>query len=503
MKKSLVAIGVIVILGAAWTGGAWYTGKQFEQRLPSVVADANMRIKTAFPEMGVKLVVEDYQRHLFSSRVNVVLVSDGSTGDNKPLKPEDRIVINEIIDHGPFPLGQLKKGVIIPSMASVYSQLDTTPLVKPLMEASQGKSPLTAVTRVSYNGDTVSDITLVPFDFKNATSLLSTNGGNVNLSIDHELNKVAAKGNIGSLVIGGVNQWQQHEQVALQNLSLDSTTHKGQQDYSIGDNTLKVKTLTYSIDGKDILSTDNLSQITSANEDNGKLSAQVAYSLDALHVRGQDFGSGKLMLKLSNLDPKAIAQFSQQYQAQAQQIMQQTGNVDPALQQQQISHALLQNLPIALKGNPYLMIAPLSWKNSKGESVFNLTLNLNDPSQSPASEAAGMLPLLPYVNKLDAKLSIPLDMATELTTQVGKLQGYSDDDAQKLAKQQIQGLAAMGQMFKLTTVKDNTLTSSLQYADNQVNLNGQKMSLKSFLGLFGLFGLPDSEQAQPQTQPQP
>jgi len=501
MKKSLVAIGVVVVLGAAWTGGAWYTGKQFEQLLPSVVADANTRIKTAFPEMGIKLVVDNYQRHLFSSRVNVVLVSDGSTGDNKPLKPGDQIVINEIIDHGPFPLSQLKKGVLIPSMASVSSQLDTTPRVKPLLEASQGKSPLTAVTRVAYNGDTVSAITLLALDFKNATSLLRTNGGNINLSIDHDLNKVVADGAIGSLVIGGENQWQQHEQVALQDLTLDSATHKGKQDYSIGENTLKVKTLTYSIDGKDLLSTDNLSQITRANEDNDKLNVQVAYSLDALHVQGQNFGSGKLMLKLSNLDPKAIAQFSQQYQAQAQQIMQQTGNVDPALQQQQISHALLSNLPIALKGSPYLSIAPLSWKNSKGESAFNLTLNLNDSAQSPANETASVLPWLPYVNKLDAKLTIPLDMATELTTQFGKLQGYNDDDAQKLAKQQIQGLAAMGQMFKLTTVKDNTLTSSLLYADNQVNLNGQNMSLQNFLGLFGMFGLPDNGQPQPHTQP--
>jgi len=501
MKKTLVAVGVIVVLGAAWTGGAWYTGKQFEQRLPSVVDQANARIKAAFPEMGVKLVVEDYRRHLFSSRVNVVLVSDGSTGDNKPLKPGDRIVINEVIDHGPLPANQLKKGVLIPSMASVRSQLENTPLVKPLMDASQGKSPLTAVTRVAYNGDTVSAIDLLALDFKSATSLLRTNGGSVNLSIDHDMNKIVADGAIGSLVIGGENQWQQHEQVALQDFSLDSSTHKGKQDYSVGDNTLKVKTLTYTIDGKDILSTDNLSQITNANEDGDKLNVQVAYSLDALHVQGQNFGSGKLALKLSNLDPKAISQFSQQYQAQAQQIMQQTGNIDPAMQQQQISHALLSNLPIALKGNPYLTIAPLSWKNSKGESAFNLTLNLNDPAQSAAGETASVLPWLPYVNKLDAKLTIPLDMATELTTQFGKLQGYSDDDAQKLAKQQIQGLAAMGQMFKLTTVKDNTLTSSFLYADNQVNLNGQKMSLQNFLGLFGMFGLPDN--GQPQTPQQP
>ena len=33
MKKSVVAVGVIVALGVIWTGASWYTGKQLESRL--------------------------------------------------------------------------------------------------------------------------------------------------------------------------------------------------------------------------------------------------------------------------------------------------------------------------------------------------------------------------------------------------------------------------------------------------------------------------------------
>ncbi|WP_413728407.1 YdgA family protein [Sodalis sp. RH19] len=505
MKKTLIAVGVIIVLGAAWTASAWYTGKQFEQRLPTVVADANARIKAAFPEAGVNLVIEDYQRRLFSSHVNLVLVSDGTTGENKPLKPGDRLVVNEAIDHGPFPFAELKKGVLIPSMASVRSQLAATPLVKPLLDASKGQSPVTALTRVAYNGDTVSVIDVMALDFNSPATVFRTSGGTFNAAIDHDMDKMSVDGSIASLLIGGLNQWQQHEQVTVQEFSLDSSTHKGKLDYSVGDNTMKAKTLVYNVDGKDMLSVDNLSQVTSVNEEADKLNAQVAYNLDALHVQGQNFGAGKLVIKLSNLDPKAIADFSEKYHAQAQQIMQQTGQADPATQQQLISQALFQNLPLALKGSPYLTIAPFSWKNSKGESAFNLTLNLNDPSQAPTTPATPDQLWARFVNKLDAKLTVPLDMATETTTQFARLQGYNDEDAQKLAKQQVQGLAAMGQMFKLTTVSDNTLTSSFQYADNQVNLNGQKMSLQSFMGLFGLFGLPEGETppVQPQAIPQP
>ncbi|XBS68033.1 YdgA family protein [Acerihabitans sp. KWT182] len=505
MRKSLIAVGVIVILGAAWTGAAWYTGKQFQQRLPALLDEANSRIKAAFPEAGVKLAVQDYHRGLFSSRLNVVLLSDGTTGDNKPLKPGDELVLNEVVDHGPFPFAQLKKGIFVPSMASVQSRFAQTPFIKPLMAASQGKSPVSAVTRVGYKGDTVSVIDFAPLDYQDADTLIRSSGGTLNAAIGHDLAKVTLDGALSSLVVGGENQFQQREQVNLHDLSIDSDTHKGKQGYSIGDNTLKVKSLTYNLDGKDVLTTDNLSQVTTAHEDGDKLNVQVAYGLDMLHVQGQEFGSGKLTIKLSNLDAKAIAQFSDLYHNQVQQIMQQTGAADPAAQQEQITQALIHNLPVALKGSPYLSISPLSWKNSKGESAFNLTLNVNDPTQIPqgAPAATPELQLARFVNTLDAKLTIPLDMATELTTQFAKIQGYSADEAQKLAKEQVQGLAAMGQMFKLTTVDDNVLSSSFHYADNQVNLNGQKMPLQSFLGLFGLSGGTDvTPPAQPQAAPQ-
>ncbi|MFQ9623184.1 MAG: DUF945 family protein [Enterobacteriaceae bacterium] len=90
------------------------------------------------------------------------------------------------------------------------------------------------------------------------------------------------------------------------------------------------------------------------------------------------------------------------------------------------------------------------------------------------------------VKSLDSKLVIPVDMATAFMTQVAGLEGYQPEDAAKLADQQVKGLAAMGQMFRITAMEDNAITSSLQYAEGQVTLNGQKMPLDEFAGMFGL-----------------
>ncbi len=45
MKKSLVAAGVIVVLGVVWTGGAWFTGKQLEGRIADMVQQANAQLQ--------------------------------------------------------------------------------------------------------------------------------------------------------------------------------------------------------------------------------------------------------------------------------------------------------------------------------------------------------------------------------------------------------------------------------------------------------------------------
>ena len=44
------------------------------------------------------------------------------------------IILNETIDHGPFPFAQLKHFNLIPSMASVHTELANTDAVKKLLK---------------------------------------------------------------------------------------------------------------------------------------------------------------------------------------------------------------------------------------------------------------------------------------------------------------------------------------------------------------------------------
>lgn len=501
MKKSLVAVSVIVVLGAAWTGASWYTGKMLEQHMGDIVADANTQLKTHYPQSGAKLVYQDFHRGIFSSRARFVVQPDG-TAPNSMLQQGDEVAFIETIDHGPFPAAQLKKFNLIPSMASVHSELQNTATVKGLFDLTQGKSPVVADTRIGYGGDTASVVDLLPINYQKNTSKLEFAGGTINLDVAKDMKQVDLDAKTGSLAFTSPNQWGQLEKVTLSGVDLKTNTHKGKFDVSLGKGGLNVDNIGVNIDGKEAAQLAGLKMNTNFDEDQQNLKGQIDYSLDSLKIQGADFGSGKLSIKLDRLDEQAVKEFGDSYNKEGMQLMQQSQQLAPEVYQQQITALLLSKLPILLKGNPSITIDPLSWKNSKGESTFTLKLDLKDPAAAPSTAQTQDQLISQLVNNIDAKLNIPLDMATQMTTQIAQVEGYTGDDAEKLAKQQVQGLAAMGQMFKITTLKDNAITSTFHFADNQVDLNGQKMSLQQFAGLFGVFGGPQVPAATAPAQPE-
>jgi uncharacterized protein YdgA (DUF945 family) len=485
MKKSLVAVSVIVVLGAAWTGASWYTGKLIEQRMGELVDNANGQIRTLLPKAGVKLAYTDYQRGLFTSQVRYVLQADSSVAGEKALKDGDEVAFIETIDHGPFPLAQLKKFNLIPSMASVHTELANTPALKKLFEVTKGQSPFTADSRISYSGDTSSAITFIPIDYKQNTTSVKFSGAKIDADVSRDLRNVKMSGDSENIVFATKNQWDQIEQFTLQGLVLKSDSQMGKFDLSIGDQQLGIKQMSFSLDGKETATLVGFNLNTQLGETDKDLNGKLTYTLDSLKIQGSDFGSGKLAFAFDRLDGQSLKQFTAAYNQQALKAVQAGENLDAEAYQQEMTEMLIAKLPALLKGSPTFSIAPLSWKNAKGESTFTLNVDLADPA---TAKTDGEPLLTQAVKKVDATLTIPMPMATELTTQAAQLQGYSPEEAQKLAQQQVQGIAAMGQMFKLTTTKDNVISSSIHFADNKVDLNGQKMSVQEFVGLFGMFG---------------
>jgi len=500
MKKTLVAAGVIVALGAIWTGAAWYTGKQLEGRIADMVNQANTEIKNSAPEAGVELAYQSYQRGVFSSHLQLV-IKPLAGSQNVWLKPGESVVLNESVDHGPFPFAQLKHFNLIPAMASVKSTLVNNNVSKPLFDMSKGESPFVVDTRIGYGGDTRSDIALKPLNYEKEGEKVAFSGGNFQLSADRDGNEVSLTGEAESGLVDAVNEYGQKVQVTFNNLKSEGNSKRASFNERIGDQKLSLEKLAISVENKEMAVLEGmvLTAKTDVAKDNKTVNSQIDYTLNSLKIQNQNMGSGKLTLKVGQIDGQAWHQFSQQYNAQTKALMAQPEVMqNPELYQQKATEAFFSSLPLLLKGEPVITVAPLSWKNDKGETAFNLSLFLKDPAAATGEPQTLAQEVDRSVKSLDSKLTIPVDMATEFMTQVAKLEGYQDADASKLAAQQVKGLAAMGQMFRITTLDNNVIATSLQYANGQVTLNGQKMSLDEFVGMFGM---PDLGLPTPQPQP--
>ncbi|WP_193763958.1 YdgA family protein [Hafnia paralvei] len=486
MKKSAVAVAVIVVLGAAWTGASWYTGKLIEQRMTTEVENVNSQINNYFPKAGLKLSYEDYNRHLFSTDVRYILQNDPSFKGEPSLKAGEQIVLKETITHGPFPTAQLKKFNFVPSMASVHTELENTPAVKALFDATKGKSLIDADTRIAYNGDTQSKITLISVDYAKDKISVKFDGAVINADVAKDLSSLKFDMNSDNVAISAPNEMNQQEQITLQGFTIESDSHRGKFDLNIGSQKMNAKHLSVSVDGKESAVLDGFKLDANMGEDDKNLNGVLNYTLDALKISGKDFGQGALTLKFSGVDGKGLKTFASQYNDFINRQLAQGDDLDPDVYQQELAALVEKNMPALLAGNPTLNVQPLSWKTSQGESQFSLDLNLVNPQ--PQAETTDEPLMLQSIKKLDAKLAISMPMATQLASQAAELEGYNAEDAKRLAGQQIQGISAMGQMFKLTTQKDNMISSSFSYANGQVDLNGTKMPLAQFVGLFGILG---------------
>ena len=486
MKKSLVAVGVVAALGVVWTAGAWFTGKQMEARFADMIAETNTQLNSTAPEAALALSYQNYQRGLFSSHLQLVI--QPAAGKESPwLKPGQQVVFDESVDHGPFPFAQLKSFNLLPAMASVSSTLVNNAVSKPLFDAAKGKSPFSAETRVGYSAATDTRITLEPLNYEAEGEKMAFSGGTLRMQADREGKELALSGEIKSGDFDTLNEYNQRVQLSFSNLKTDGASEMTDFAERIGSQKLSLDKLAIAIEGQQmaVIEGMNLDGASTLTSDRKAIDTRLDYTLNSLKLQSQDMGSGKLSLKINKLDGEAWHQFNQQYQAQMNALAAQPELMqDPQVYQQQMTAAFFGSMPILLKGGPTITVAPLSWKNAKGESSLNIALQLNDPSGATGVPQSLGEEIDRSVKSLDSKLVIQTPMATQLMTQVAQLEGQNAESAARMATMTVERFAAMGQQFGLTTREKDNIVSALQYGAGKITLNGKTMTPEEAMIMF-------------------
>ena len=496
MKKTRIAVGVIVALGVICTASAWYTGKQLEKNRVKLVQRANDQLHAFAPGSGLHVTLRDYQRGIFSSHTRIVVQSASQTEDTGSLKPGQTIEFKENISHGPFPLAQLKKFNLLPALASFHTEMLPTDVAKKLFDLTKGQSAFQAETRLGYGGATDSVIRFLPISWQDAQTndRIAFDGGTLDVSADKHGDKMKVKAGIGNLLLAVKNQLGVPVQFTINGLTLDADSHLSAESLRVGEQKMAINSVTASMNNKEIVKAEGLDANSTFDSKGELISGNIAYQLNRLALQGQDLGQSKLTLNLTDFEAAAIKAFTTSYNQQIQALASDSQlQNDPDLYQSRLNDILLSNLPLLMKGHPGISITPFSWKNSRGESSLNLAVRFNDPSFATSNAPSPVSDIERMLQSVDGKLAVSIPMATQLMTQLALVEGHPQDEATRLAEQQVKGLSAMGQMFKLTTEKDNAIQASLQYGAGEVTFNGEKQPLDRFLSRFFLGGEPQPD----------
>lgn len=485
MKKSKIAIGVVVGLGILWAGGAWYTGKQVEQHIDEIVSNINQSLKQNYPEAGLHVTREGYQRHLFSSQTQLVVTSTLPAGNGDALLAADeRVVFNETISHGPLPLAQLRHFNFIPALASLHSELVNTPKVKALFAATGGDSPVEAVTRLGFSHSTDSTIHIKPLKYISESMSVTSQAAEIDVKTDQQQN-LRLSGQSGDLVIIYPTQNGNQASLTGQGLHLDSATRISDQGLRIGSHQIAIRHLLYAVDSSALLQLDGVQGESNLDIHNDRLKGNLNYQVDGVRWHNLPLGNAALKLSLDNLSANGLKTFYDRYNAAVEKSLSEAQKTtdEAKLQalQDDLDRTVLDNVPQLLQGGARFAVEGLTVKNGKGESQFSLQANFNDPQVSSSVSKDTTSLLDHYVKQLDAKLTINRAMATEFVNILAQSQGFDAPQAQRLAKQQIDGFAALGEMFHLTHASDQQINSTISYQQGQVKVNNDSMTLAQFV----------------------
>src|SRR5690606_8253698 len=206
-------------------------------------------------------------------------------------------------------------------------------------------------------------------------------GGNFKVDADRDGNVFSLTGEAESGLINAVNEYGQKVQLTFNNLKADGDSKMTDFKERIGNQKLSFDKIAIAVEGKEmaVLEGMEVDGKSDVSKDGKSINTQLDYALKSLKVQNQDLGTGKLSLKIGNIHGQAWHEFSQKYSKESQALLSNAAlQQNPQAYQQQAMTVLFNNLPILLKGEPVITVAPLSWKNGKGETNFNLSLFLKD-----------------------------------------------------------------------------------------------------------------------------
>ncbi|EOY1445470.1 DUF945 family protein [Escherichia albertii] len=462
IRKLIVGsvIAVVVIL----CGGTWFSGMKTQNSVEQFINGFNKANKNNNGAHNMTLSRKDYKRGFFSSSFQVALTFNNGITDSE-IKPGQKIILDINVDHGPFPLSQLSKGNIKPTMATAKVSLAKSDLTQSYYTATKGKIPLTADIVAAFGGALTTEVNITPAKFQDISY---EDGKFMFRGDDSSPSNMAVTGYLNNIIVN----LDSITKLAANSMTVNALSHMEEMRYPVGISDLKFNKVRLQVLDNDIakINAFTAKTILERTKDKKYINANFSYAIDTLKKGDQNFGSGDMSLQFNAIDPNAFRAFIEYYNTS---LRNQLANNPDLIKDENAMDDLRvgvlgESLPILLKSEPVIQI-PVKWKNTVGELKGHLNIATDDARSVDNS-----------IKSLDLNIFLPFNVIGELEKQINLSEGKNTETAQRMAEQALAEFKDTGQQLDLLKFDDNAGSQQLHYEQGKVNFNGNEMTDMAF-----------------------
>lgn len=468
--RKFAAVGCAVLaLGAIWTGTAWYTGKQLETGMAQLADSADQLARQIGVKTGEPLSFEplSYERGVFTSQARYRLKTGPSPEDGAAAAGHEYEMVVRL-DHGPFPLYRLARGHLFPAMAAARADLAQTPSVDTWFAAAGGAVPVTAEAVAGYGRDISGTLELAPVERVRDESRFSFSG----LKIQAD---VAAGGKHTTVDIHSgraelfepyTKDGERHtRRLAMRDLAIRYDASRAADEAGTAATRANLKQWTIEIDGEPVTLRD-VAVSTDAKGAESAMNAKLAVQVAGIDTRAGQAANLRLAAEARNFDMASFRAF---------QVSVEAARGGASLGDKMVGAGHLMKFLLA---QPGFSLSPLQVDTANGSATLRLDLDLSAPTLWNHSPGAVVKET---VRKLDARMSVPVVSLADLIAVRMRAEGMPEAAAREAAGRRADEMRDRFLRGQWGRLEDGKLVASLNYEGGQVDVNGERMPVESFL----------------------
>ncbi|WP_049384473.1 YdgA family protein [Haemophilus parainfluenzae] len=488
MKKSTVALGVIVALGVVGVGGAWFTGEKAQTEYLRQIELANQKFQSLGLSDSVNLVYKNKQfdRSFFTSQVeDEVVISLPKEGQ------VFTIPLSTKLYHGPFPLNQLEQFNFVPTMFSAQGVIGKNETTQPLFDFLKSDKPVQYQALTSYSLATKGKVELAAGEMTDPHSpqnKIAWSNINIGFDVDKDragkydmtLDEVTA--DLGSSSADGENSQDatavKSVKTKMKGMKLDASFNPTKWTY------IYTGKGSYSTESFEMTSTDYAGKTTSLIEKGLKATSDISLNGDFVNLKsesavdsfvldGKELGKLTNNSELNHIEANAANALIEAVFTVFKSVRDDK-NVNDEVVSEILSSWVEEHGMAIFNNQPQLKLNPVSISDNQGKVSLDLNVALaKDPKFDLMK---GNL----YKQFTDFAVHIHVDKATaeKIMTQ------FAPEEDKALIKEKIEEQAKQAAAQNIVVNNDKNVTLALVLEKGELKLNGQVIPEEQVQGVL-------------------